>query len=263
MNKNIIVIGDIHHHITEAEEIASKYEDTHTIVFTGDYFDDWHDGPATAIRTARWLKSSIYKPNRIHLLGNHDIAYSSFSLIGGRKLYNCSGWTNEKQVAIDTVLINDDWKRIKLFHYQYEWFFTHAGLHRNWIEHPVMGCSHEWVNKYLEAVTANYFTRVYTDMLWAAGRCRGGRHGAGGILWHDHQRESAVISGIRQVYGHTPTTHTMDNGIDIDSDNELSANICIDCGLKEVWLIRPDGTAGAIDTGLPNFYFAKGGKYEE
>jgi len=65
MNK-IIAIGDIHNHWVEAEQIASLYDKTHRIIFTGDYFDDFGDTAQDAIQTAQWLKESLDKPNRIH-----------------------------------------------------------------------------------------------------------------------------------------------------------------------------------------------------
>jgi len=258
MNK-ILVIGDIHNHWVKAEAIASKYDD-HTIVFVGDYFDDFGDTAIDADQTARWLKESLTKPNRIHLMGNHDINYSYLNYRKDSRgnlqnLYHCSGYTLQKDDAINRVMTNEDWDKIKMYHYENGWFFTHAGLSHYWFEHPVLGTTPEVIIKKIDEATELYKNREYTDILGAAGRCRGGSHKAGGILWHDHYRESNTIPGIKQVYGHTPNSTTVGPLIDIDKTDDNSINVNVDCGLQEVFRIHEDGSAGPIKTDLPNFYY--------
>jgi len=247
MNK-ILVIGDIHNHWVKAEAIASKYDD-HTIVFVGDYFDDFGDTAIDADQTARWLKESLTKPNRIHLMGNHDINYSYLNYRKDSKgnlqnLYHCSGYTLQKDDAINRVMTNEDWDKIKMYHYENGWFFTHAGLSHYWFEHPVLDTTPEIIIKKLDEAVEMYKNREYTDILGAAGRCRGGSHKVGGILWHDHFRESTPLPFIKQVYGHTPNTTTVGPLIDIDKEDECSINVNVDCGLQEVFRIHEDGSAG-------------------
>jgi len=258
MNK-ILVIGDIHNHWVKAEAIASKYDD-HTIVFVGDYFDDFGDSAIDADQTARWLKESLTKPNRIHLMGNHDINYSYLNYRKDSKgnlqnLYHCSGYTLQKDDAINRVMTNEDWDKIKMYHYENGWFFTHAGLSHHWFEHPVLDTTPEIIIKKLDEAVEMYKNREYTDILGAAGRCRGGSHKVGGILWHDHFRESTPLPFIKQVYGHTPNTTTVGPLIDIEKDDEYSINVNVDCGLQEVFRIHEDGSAGPLKTDLQNFYY--------
>jgi hypothetical protein len=255
----ILVIGDIHNHWVEAEAIASKYDD-HTIVFVGDYFDDFGDSAIDADQTARWLKESLSKPNRVHLMGNHDINYSYLNYRKDsngalQNIYSCSGYDLRKDDAINRVMTNEDWDKIKMYHYENGWFFTHAGISKYWFEHPILGCTAEGIIQRIEESIKSYKDRQYTEILGAAGRCRGGAHQAGGILWHDHFRESEVIRGIKQVYGHTPITTTIGLKIEVEKLDDESVNVNVDCGLQQVFRIHEDGSAGPLETDLPNFYY--------
>jgi hypothetical protein len=258
--RNIIVIGDIHNHWAEAEQIASKYDETHTIVFTGDYFDDFGDTAIDADQTARWLKSSLGKPNRVHLMGNHDINYSylnyrSDTFGSPQNIYNCSGYSIQKDDAINRILTSEDWDKIKHYHFQYGFLFTHAGIHPHWFECPVRGVDIDYVKEKLDKATVDYRNRTWNDIIGAAGRCRGGSHKAGGILWCDYFREARLIPKIRQVFGHTPVTSEVSSGIDIDTDDNDCVNINIDCGLSQVLEIFPNGGYNILSTDYPNFYF--------
>jgi hypothetical protein len=251
---NIIAIGDIHNHWVEAEQIASLYDKTHIVVFTGDYFDNFGDTAQDAIQTAQWLKESLDKPNRIHLMGNHDINYSYLnytkdSLGSLQNIYNCSGYDLKKDDAINRVMTNEDWDKIKFAHYGNEWWFTHAGIHPHWFEHPVKGMSNDAILDKLAKATDDYLNRTWNETIGAVGRCRGGMHKVGGILWCDDFQEGHVSRGLKQVFGHTPTM----NKITIWHENGGS-NANIDCGLNQVLEIDEDGNAEPIDTSLPNFY---------
>jgi len=259
MNK-ILVIGDVHNHFVQAQMIIDKYVDTHKIVMVGDYFDNFGDSAVEADQTARWLKSILDHPNIIALMGNHDINYSYLNYrkdSGGnlQNLYHCSGYTLQKDDAVNRIMTSEDWDKIKMYHYENGWFFTHAGLSHHWFEHPVLDTTPELIIKKLDEAVEKYNNREYTDILGAAGRCRGGSHKAGGILWHDHYRESTPLPGIKQVYGHTPNSTTVGPLVDIDKADDNSINVNVDCGLQEVFRIHEDGSAGPIKTDLQNFYY--------
>ena len=261
---NIIAIGDVHHHIKAAEAIASKYEATHTVIFTGDYFDDFGDNAHVARKTALWLKASIKKPNRIHLLGNHDLSYNTFceAVQNGRvqKMYMCSGFSEAKDAMITEMMGREEWKHFKLHHFENGWHFCHAGLHAAWFEHPVLGMTNESVLKAIETMNNNFLMGKYDAAIGGAGRCRGGPYPVGGITWHDHHREAQPSRGIKQVYGHTRCMvlgHTPGfRGIDVFEDAG-GINIDIDCGLSQVLEICEDGSYNIIDTGFDNFYSKK------
>jgi hypothetical protein len=252
--KNIIAIGDIHNHWVEAEQIASLYDKTHTVVFTGDYFDDFGDTAQDADQTARWLKESLDKPNRIHLMGNHDINYSYLNYITDssghpQNIYNCSGYDMRKDDAINRIMTESDWDKIKFAHFGNGVWFTHAGIHPNWFEHPIKGIDNEVILEKLAKATDDYLNRTWNETIGAVGRCRGGMQKMGGILWLDDYAEGQVISNFKQVFGHTPTM----GKANITKDRN-GVNINIDCGLNQVLEIDENGDFSVIDTDLPNFY---------
>ena len=251
---NIIAIGDTHNHWVEAEQIASLYDKTHLVIFTGDYFDDFGDTAEDAKQTAFWLKKSLAKPNRIHLMGNHDINYSYLNYTKDsngnlQNIYNCSGYDMKKDDVINRVMDEQAWDKIKFAHLGNGCWFTHAGIHPHWFEHPIKGMDNDVIKEKIAKADEDYHSRTWNEIIGAVGRCRGGMQKMGGILWLDSQRESTLISNFKQVYGHTPTM----GRTDVWSENS-SVNINVDCGLSQVVEISEDGTYGIIDTGLPNFY---------
>lgn len=239
----------------EAQIIIDKYIDTHKIVIAGDVFDDFNDTAIVADQVARWLKKTLVSPNIIVLMGNHDINYSSYnykssSAHGTQSIYNCAGYTIQKDDAINRIMTEEDWDKIKFYHFENKWLITHAGISRHWFEHPILGCTYENIIENINKAEEMYKNREYSNVLGAAGMCRGGSNRAGGILWHDHFSEAEPIQGIKQVYGHTPISS---GGIDIFEENG-GVNIDVDCGLSQVLEILEDGSYNIIDTGLENFY---------
>lgn len=243
-NRPYLLIGDIHHRTLLAETIAKRFESTHTILFVGDYFDDFFDDAMQSIETANWLKASLKKPNRIHLLGNHDLHYSPLGALSLRpwefkrpaRLYLCSGYEQGKDRAINSVLSPSDWDQLKLHHVAHGWHVTHAGLHPYWFENPVSGITQESILSQIKEAEEASCKQQFHPLLGAAGKCRGGDAPVGGIMWHDHRKEATPIPGIRQVYGHTPTQAGVDT---IEANGGI--NVCIDCHLLEALEILPNG----------------------
>jgi hypothetical protein len=253
----ILVIGDIHNHWVEAEASASKYDD-HTIVFVGDYFDNFGDSAIDADQTARWLKESLTKSNRIHLMGNHDVNYAYYNIRpgSGDQIYTCSGYHPAKDDAINRILNNEDWDKIKFAHFENGFWFSHAGFHPFWFASPPYGMDNEVINIKLKKIQKAIEDREYSNELCGAGKCRGGINRVGGLLWRDHLQESYAgsywndRSGIKQVSGHT----SLRNGIDIDIIRNDGLDIDIDCGLSHVLEINEDSSYNIIETGFKNFY---------
>jgi hypothetical protein len=264
----LLVFSDIHNHIAEASAIVDKYDSTHTIIFCGDAFDDFGDSAIEADQTARWVKDFISKDNHIMLMGNHDVNYASFNLRPGSSLgdqiYNCSGYSPAKDDAINRIMSNEDWNRIRLAHKQNGFWFSHAGFHPFWFSSPPYGMDDEIIEIKLKKIQKAIEDREFSNELGAAGRCRGGIHRVGGLLWRDQIRESYTgsywndESGIKQVSGHTPV-----KSIDIEETSNKGLCIDIDCGLSQVLEILEDGTYNIIDTGLENFYRASERKFVE
>ena len=265
----ILAIGDVHNHWVQAQSIIDKYIDTHKIVLCGDYWDDWNDTAIDAEQTARWVKQCLANPNIIMLMGNHDINYAYFNLRTssnlGDQIYDCSGYSPAKDDAINRIMSNEDWNRVRIAHKQNGFWFSHAGFHPFWFSSPPYGMDDEIIEIKLKKIQKAIEDREFSNELGAAGKCRGGIHRVGGLLWRDQKQESYTgsywndESGIKQVSGHTP----MRNGIDVEETRNKGLCIDIDCGLSQVLEILEDGTYNIIDTGLENFYRASERKFDE
>jgi len=261
----ILAFSDIHNHIAEASAIVDKYDNTHTIIFCGDAFDNFGDSAIEADQTARWVKDFISKDNHIMLMGNHDINYDYRNIRGSRQIYNCSGYSPAKDDAINRVMTNEDWDKIKIAHFENGFWFSHAGFHPFWFSSPPYGMDNEIINIKLKKIQQDFDARIFSNELAGAGKCRGGIHRVGGAVWRDHFQEPYTgsywndQSGIKQVYGHTPMRH----GIDVEETRNKGLCIDIDCGLQQVLEILEDGTYNIIDTGVENFYQESERKFQE
>jgi hypothetical protein len=194
-----IVISDLHHrhHWVEAYLAAQRHDE---VIFIGDYFDDAHDTVADALGAAQWLKQSLTKPNRIHLLGNHDLWYGYSCPYAF-----CTGNSEAKKEAIDTVLTAEDWERMELCHYSQRFLFSHAGIHERWFTHSIHGVTVDYIRKVCGIGRKNLLIGN-PDPIFMAGQARGGGYGRrpGGITWLDFNREFKPIEGLNQIVGHTP-----------------------------------------------------------
>lgn len=199
MNIRTLIIADIHTHFGKAEKII-KYEAPDKIVFLGDYFDDWHDDSRIAAETAHWLLESLNKPNRIHLMGNHDISYAI-----PHRSYKCSGYDAAKDYAISDILKEPDWKKLPLFTWIGSWFCSHAGVHPYFYNKYGSGKDYKvWINQTCDdALQRAFAVQPAAPILWA-GLSRGGNEIHGGIIWCDRE-EFQPIPNIKQVFGHTPS----------------------------------------------------------
>lgn len=226
---NVVIIGDVHNKHEKVEEILKNRDEL--IVFIGDYFDDFDDTREDIEATAHWLKESIYKPNRIHLMGNHDFHYR----IQPCGITYCSGFQYYKHEVINNILNQEDWAKIKFFHAIENYWFSHAGIAKQWFEHPVLGLNIESIQKTIDEAVLGMESGNLTKVgpLWAADTYRGGRHKKGGLLWN-HWTNSEFHDGITQIMGHTPHK-------EIQVKRSLqSTNINVDTHLKQILLLNTE-----------------------
>jgi hypothetical protein len=196
---NSLIFPDLHEppqSVLDRIENIIADEGADRIVFLGDYFDRFHDTPADADRTARWLAQSLAAPHRTHLIGNHDASYlwpveSTF----------CPGFTWEKEAVIRETLGTNAKDKFVFHTWVDGWLLTHAGLSDDWVTVPT-----ELLPKWIENqgyAASRAFSQNKHHWFAEVGRTRGGQQPAGGILWCDHF-ELAPVSNVRQIYGHTP-----------------------------------------------------------
>jgi len=225
----LLVIGDIHNKVALAENYISRFPGV-PVIFLGDYFDDFGDDPFIARNTAEWLKQSLSKPNRIHLLGNHDFPYS----VNGKVF--CPGWTGEKNKAVNEVLTPEDWKQLKFFHYEKGYYFSHAGLRQHYYADPLTGeITPERLQKVLDQSIENLWGGLGFAAIWAVDAYRGGFGPNGSLLWLDW-RGLKHIEGVNQIVGHTPAQKI----VKTVNKNKNSIHYKVDTFLNEVLLLSDE-----------------------
>ncbi|WP_428323655.1 metallophosphoesterase [Nitrosopumilus sp.] len=201
----IQIIPDIHNKWYQAEEMIEK-EGADKVVFLGDYFDSIGDNMEVTEQTAWWLKKSLEKPNRIHLLGNHDLSYLKGEM-------RCGGFDGGKLFIIKNV-VKVDLTKLKHYCWVDDYLCTHAGLSNEFYN------AHNYhyfeIEKFLEWMIHNNEERLYQCSPY-----RGGQDGIAGIVWCDYD-EFVDIPGVRQIFGHT---HASDVRIE-------GSHICLDTWLK-------------------------------
>ena len=190
-----LIVPDIHNDVQRVDAIiASLSGRFDQICFLGDYFDDFGDRPTDVEQVAGWLRASLEEPKRIHLLGNHDVAY----LFPGDHTW-CTGSTPEKMRAIRAVLDDARLDRLRAAFEIDGWLVSHAGFH------PSMTGG---LNGPELVAMADESLRVLATgaphPLFAAGFARGGPAPFGGVTWLDFTEEFQPIGNLHQLVGHTP-----------------------------------------------------------
>lgn len=194
-----LVIADLHHQTSTADEILAT-EPHDRVVFLGDYFDSHFDTPAHAHATATWVKARLADPRCTLLFGNHDLPYAFADLANG--FLACSGFDHAKAEAIASVLIPSDWLRLAAMAQVGPWLLSHAGFHRELLPQAIVRDAAALQARCERALRA--LCKGQPDLLFAAGRDRGGPNTVGGITWCDWKRFEP-IAGIHQIVGHTPS----------------------------------------------------------
>lgn len=208
-----VIIPDIHTKFGLAEIIIEK-EEPDNVVFLGDYFDSFGDNMEIANQTAVWLKESLEKPNRIHLLGNHDLSYLN-------RNYMCSGFTEEKFHSINQTGI--DLTKLQNYCWVGDWLCTHAGLSYEF--YKTFAGSGQNVSDFIETFSKDESQRF---RLYACSSYRGGQDPYSGIVWCDYD-EFVDIPDVKQIFGHTR-----------GSLRQTENHICLDTGLQNYIVYEND-----------------------
>jgi hypothetical protein len=123
MNR-ILVIPDLRLRNHVAESLIERRKPTLT-VFLGNYSDDLYGSPANHAETARWLNASMQRPDRVHLMGPHDVHYRWPQYDWASRV--SSGFAH---AAILRGFGEAGFSRMRLWHYDGEsnTLFTYGGL---------------------------------------------------------------------------------------------------------------------------------------
>ncbi len=191
----IACLGDLHG--------ADRWKDALDLgadryVFVGDYVDSYVFDDETILENLKdVIQFKIDHPDAVTLLwGNHDIQYLYYPRFRG------SGF--RPSMAGDLRSIFHEHRSLIQVAYSYRsYVFTHAGLHRRWVEQYMgaFGRPSELVVKLNKMMDDD----KSLGKLAAVGTVRGGTAGYGGPLWCDYDLELTAdpYPGIDQVVGHT------------------------------------------------------------
>jgi len=214
-NINYLIIPDIHHRWKRAEEVIKEVGPDIT-VFLGDYFDEFYDTKVMQLETAEWFKESLSKPNRIHLMGNHEMNYYD-----EKSPFLCSGYAAWKPPIICKVLKKEDWLKTRFHTWADSWLLTHAGLSMP-LAHPY-GKHKEMLAMEEEKAKIALMSRQ-GHWFWQAGARVDPPHPwPGGIMWNDFYMEHIPIPELNQIFGHTNVPEPI-----IKAIGKGYMNICLD-----------------------------------
>lgn len=225
-----LIIPDIHNHTAAVENLlASQPHDS--VVFLGDYFDSYGDTADDARHTAEWLRESVERPERIHLLGNHDLPYA---FPDTPDLY-CPGWSPEKHLVVAEILHARHWERMRLTHTIGRLLCSHAGVSRRTFEHPLLGLTAEVVTRTCaRALEGARGGLMHPALAWSAVP----DDGTSGITWL-RWWEMEVHPEFCQAVGHTPGELRVEQ-------HGGSFNVCFDT--HGAWIgVVEDGTLSALE----------------
>jgi predicted MPP superfamily phosphohydrolase len=220
-----LVIPDLHNHIDSADEWIARFP-ADRIVFLGDYFDSFGDTVAMARATAAWLRDSLARPERVHLWGNHDLAYA----FPQNPDLHCSGFTAEKATVIREILSPAHWQQLRLVSFEAPNFLlVHAGLQRALFEHPIEGITAARLEARCAQALDNARASLPDPIL-----------GPRGLVWLRWWNLD-LLPEFNQVVGHTPQ-----HELQIER-SPATFNICLDTMGRYVGLIE-DGQFAYADT---------------
>jgi hypothetical protein len=218
----LLVIPDVHNHYEGPEQLIARFPDHH-VVFLGDYFDNYNDTPAIAAATAEWLRWSIQRPKRTHLMGNHDLPYRW-------RYQDCPGYTELKAREVKRIMSADLWGQVQLtstftgshFGLKEEirpLVLSHAGFtlaNLYGVSDPKDVARGGRLEHMREIEPAEHLReiQIQTDLClveasaggqhhWFNRGSRMGERTVGGPFWLDKDEFRGQLRGIDQVVGHT------------------------------------------------------------
>ena len=236
--KKTLVIGDIHLRHEIVEKILNTWHGP--IIQTGDWFDNFGEKKEQTIATAKLFKQFVHRPDTITLMGNHDIQYRIHHKNG---LY-CSGYEPWKYDVINSIVSEVDWCKLKYFHHEEHYWFSHAGISNYWFGHPVHGTTTEIIESKIAQAQKALEARMYSEVgcIYAADYYRGGNFPRGGLLWNDWVNVEHHDC-ITEIVGHTPS-----NKIRFKKHNQQSQSINVDSFLNQLLIIHEDGKLEVVNT---------------
>ena len=181
-----LIISDIHERVEWIEECIDKIQPTN-VLFLGDYFDSYTSTIDSVYRTTNWLKNSMKKDNRVHMMGNHDLSYATL----GR--FTCAGYNHYRNEWIESSGIS--WAKMELWLMSEGVIFSHAGISKEWLNH------YPEYKRLINPIFGDLLSTVKEDV-FDCSDVRGGTDLTSGPLWCDYE-EFVPLDNYKQIFGHT------------------------------------------------------------
>lgn len=232
----ILIIPDVHLKFDIVHRILEKeYDNVDKIVYLGDFFDSFEKGQEMLTDFAcRYLLDNIlFDPKSIVLLGNHDAPVWFPNCPKWMKNF---GFTQEKANIYERYNMAAAMDKIKFFHIEDNFVFSHAGMHKDifcdWqgnFDVAKIETMCEEARICLQSQQNHVVTRPGSRLaIWDK---------VGGLIWADWEDEFEPIPGIHQILGHScsvsePYRTKMGKG---------SVNYCLDCYLEYYFILENGG----------------------
>ena len=244
-----IIIPDLHNRVDFVEPALSSpaLQPYDRVVFLGDYFDDFYDTHQDAANSAIWLKQSLHKPNRVHIIGTHDMWYR----FPDNPFVFASGNTEQKANTINHILTAKDWEMVIPYYYEQDFLMTHAGVHpyiigqyvlkhkrtfgKYIVDNNLQLSTQEIIDRIIKPATEEGLEDVKNNILnswFEVGFARGGMQKVGGITWLDWQQEFQPIPDLNQIVGHSELR------IPEQKSTRNSMNYCLDTKNRHIGILE-------------------------
>jgi hypothetical protein len=272
-----LIFPDIHTSIKVVDEILPQIKNEigyNKVIYLGDVFDQFHDTPTIAREVAIWYKEKLEDPKNVFVEGNHDTIYR----YPKNARIRCSGWDHYKSVAINDVLNQSDWNKVKLYHVDQNIMFSHAGVSKGFLDYIVNLGKSDSFEYTLQNVcdkldqwneeAVGFLKMNYSHFLYEADYTRGGNSEWAGPVWCDASR-FVPTPHFTQVFAHSPHKHpefkfnskhgpigvsVHSNALWHDADNKFAANfgLCLDTHLRN-FAILDNGTLSIYEISMEVF----------
>lgn len=239
----IVALGDTHGRSTWQSIVAQEEKTADKIIFIGDYFDTHSGGYHSANRQIENFKDIVaYKkanPDKVVLLfGNHDFHY----LKAAKEEY--SGYQHRYAFDIQQVIeeaLAEDLMQMCFKHDDY--FFSHAGLTKTWVEDSFVAEPWETEKPTLENIEQAVndlfkYKPYYFRFNMGANFSNTGDDICQTPIWvRPISLMRDMFEGIKCVVGHTTVKH-------MDLSDKFPNLILIDAlGTSQEYLVIEDGVA--------------------
>lgn len=199
---NYVFVGDIH---GKAELVESALAKEGKKIFVGDFIDSFDRSIAEHRKCYELVLAAIKDGEAEAIFGNHELSYLMIH-------HRCSGFSSARQSLMQEYELEIRKYFVPFILLQKDFLVSHAGLTKQiWDQNSLTLES-------LPQTLAEWWPDPRSPM-HQIGRYRGGYDSVGGLFWCDFRQGFEPVSGLTQVFGHTP-------GVGI---RRVEDSYCIDC----------------------------------